>query len=451
MTRVLRGAGEGMAVANHPTDKARALQHALYVAAKQSPTRRFHALYDRIAQPHVLHEAWRRVRRNRGAAGIDGETIEAIVALGEEQMLADLHDLLVEGRYRPQPVRRVHIPKPGRPAERRPLGIPRVRDRLVQTAVRLVLEPIFEASFRDCSYGFRPRRNAHQAMERIRTEVNAGKRWIVEIDFKDFFGSLDHELLMRLVARRISDRRVLRLVRLMLKAGVMEDGRKVATVSGTPQGGTLSPLLSNVYGHALDALWEKEMGHLGTFVRYADDGVVLCATEADAQMALAWLQRRAAGLHLTLHPEKTRVVFLGDGRQGFDFLGWHVRMVMSWRWRRRFCQRWPSARAMAAIRQRIKAITDPRSKLKLPIVDLVSELNPVLRGWGQYFCTGNSARKFSHIDAYTHERLALFNSKKHGHAGRRWVTVHTTEWFHSLRVHELSGSIRYPAPATVTS
>jgi retron-type reverse transcriptase len=178
-----------MASANHPIGKVRALQRALYVAAKQQRQRRFHALYDRIARPDVLRRAWERVRRNKGAAGIDGETLEAIETYGVEKMLEELRGLLETGRYRPQAVRRVYIPKPGRPKERRPLGIPRVRDRVVQTAARLVLEPIFEASFLPCSFGFRPKRKAHDALEVIRKEVNAGARWVVDADFADFFGT----------------------------------------------------------------------------------------------------------------------------------------------------------------------------------------------------------------------------------------------------------------------
>jgi RNA-directed DNA polymerase len=280
-------------------------------------------------------------------------------------------------------------------------------------------------------------------LERVRKEINAGARWVVELDFADFFGSLDHDLLLGLVARRVSDRRVRRLLRMWLKTGVMEDGRVVSAVSGIPQGGTISPLLSNIYRHALDTLWEKEASHLGMLIRYADDALILCRSEADAGQAYAWLHKTAQGLRLRIHPEKTRTVYLGDGSAGFEFLGSHHRMVVSRRYGRRYCHVWPGRSAMSSVRSKIKAITAPRGRLLHPIEELVCELNRVLRGWWNYFHTGNaSRRKFIQVDRYVHERLALFDSKKRRKSGRGWGNRHTTGWYSRLGVFRLYGSLQ---------
>jgi group II intron reverse transcriptase/maturase len=251
------------------SDPVRALQHALYRAAKADPGRRFHALYDKVYRRDVLERAWEVVRRNRGAPGIDQVTIQQVERYGVDRLLDTLAARLKDGSYQPQPARRVFIPKPGT-AEQRPLSIPAVADRIVQAAVKLVAEPIFEADMLACSFGFRPRRSAHDALQVLIDEAWRGRRWVVETDIANCFEAIPHEGLMQAVAERVCDQSVLKLLRAMLRAGVMQDGTVRRPVTGTPQGGVASPLLCNVYLHRLDRAWDVR--EHGVLVRYADDG-----------------------------------------------------------------------------------------------------------------------------------------------------------------------------------
>jgi len=454
------GKREGMAcrtgpnnpMRRRPRDKVRELRRRLWAAAKRHPGRRFHALYDRIFRRDVLKEAWRLVKKNRGSAGVDAQTLAEVEELGVDRFLEAIADDLKAGTYRPSAVMRRYIPKAD--GKKRPLGIPTVRDRVVQMAAKLVLEPIFEADFRPCSYGFRPRRSATQALERLRVLGAQGYNHVLDADIRDYFGSIDHERLMKLVEMRISDRRVLKLVRQWLEAGVMEDGQVTAMLSGTPQGGVISPLLSNIYLGVLDKLWQRRHAHLGELVRYCDDFVILCRTRKASEEAEARVREILRRLKLELHPEKTRRVELSWGRQGFDFLGCHLRKRLSgpiWEKEHRrvyFLQRWPSTRSMTRVRQRVKALTGRDRNGVKDVQVIIRDINPVLRGWGNYFCTGNAATKFNQIDDYVRGRLRRFMTKRKGRnlrAGEaeRW----THEFFHDHGLHRLRGTVQYPEAA----
>ncbi len=438
------GKRKGMSeTTNHPKDKVRELQRKLWISAKASKTRRFHALYDRIYRMDILIEAWRRVRARRGAGGVDQTTIEEIETRGVVPYLLEIQSQLRKGRYRPSAVKRVYIPKPS--GDKRPLGIPTIRDRIVQMATKLVIEPIFEADFIGSSYGFRPKKNALQALEQVRQAANKGYNWVLDADIKGYFDNIEHSKLMELVSKRISDRRVLKLIRKWLASGVMIEGICERTVVGTPQGGVISPLLSNIYLHYLDEMWQKEYSTLGILTRYADDFIIQSKRWSEMKEGKKRISQILKSLSLELEPKKTQEVNLGMGRQGFNFLGHYLRKCRSVRYPKYyFLNRWPSKASMAKVKEAIKRITSYRRTKIRNVHELIPELNRLLRGWGEYFKTGNAARKFGHIENYVWQRLVIFQNRRKSQKRPHRKREYTYDWYRNLGLYRLLGQVGYP-------
>jgi RNA-directed DNA polymerase len=392
-------------------EKVTRLRLKLYEKAKREPGFRFYALYDRIYRKDVLMAAWTQVRRNGGAPGVDGVTIDQVVDSeeGPQRLVEELHEELRTKSYKPQPIRRVYIPKPD--GRERPLGIPCVRDRVVQMAALLILEPIFEADFLDCSFGFRPERSAHQALDAIRDHIRSGKRATYDADLKGYFDSIPHDKLMAAVRMRVVDRSVLHLIRMWLEAPVIDSrdgGPPRRSRKGTPQGGVISPLLANIFLHWFDKAFHAKGGPVewanARLVRYADDFVVLARYQGPR--LARWIEQTIeAWMGLEVNRDKTRTVNLAQPGASLDFLGFTYRYLRDLHGRgHSYLSLYPSKKALARERQKLREMTSHHLCF-VPIPDLIQGINRHLRGWAKYFSKGHPRMAMRHINWYVRGRL----------------------------------------------
>ena len=420
-------------------EKIRTLQRKLYCKAKSEPSFRFYALYDKIYRPDILSHAYHLVRSNKGAPGIDGVSFASIEAgEGEEHFLRKLQEELESKSYRAQAVRRVWIPKPD--GSRRPLGIPTVRDRVVQMAVKLIIEPMFEADFCDTSYGFRPKRSAHNAADAVAESLLRRHGQVIDADLSKYFDTIPHAKLLAVVAERISDGGVLWLIKQWLKAAVVEEdekGKRRTTGGGksnrlgTPQGGVISPLLANLYLHLLDRIWERHelaKRYGARIVRYADDLVILCAGNVDRPLRV--LQDVLNLLDLRLNEQKTRIV--NAYKESFDFLGFSFCLRQSRKSGKLYPHVEPSKKSVKRVKDRMKILTD-RKRTPIPLADVVAEVNRSLRGWSEYFHYRNSTAVFGHVKWQVEERLRT-------HLRRRFKLHSRAQAYNHLPTSKLYGS-----------
>ena len=391
------------------TDTVQELQGKLYQKAKSNVGFRFYALYDKVYRTDVLSKAWERVKDNKGASGVDGQTFEDIEAMGIGKFLNGIQQELKAKIYRPQPARRVYIPKPD--GTKRPLSIPTIKDRVVQSALKLIIEPIFEADFEDCSYGFRPKRSAWQAALEVRKLLNFGYKEVIETDIEDCFSSIPHRELLDMLAKRVVDGKILWLIKLFLEAGIMDGLERWTDIKGTPQGGVISPLLANIYLNNIDKGW-KPLNNCARLIRYADDLVIM--TKYHSEETMAKLKEIVTHLKLRLKQGKTRILNAED--EPFDFLGFtFIKALKRGSKDKRITYFYPSHKAENAIRRKIRQIVDYRRPVK--VEQLVKEITPVLRGWVNYFRTANSSKKFGKVKFYVAQRIRKFMRRRRQKAG----------------------------------